>query len=112
VTKQAVPLKNMRLTLTLSLLHDNTYIHYDTKMEDVGNIIWQKEFSADLGQPLAIYYEKDNAYFRKFENGTVVSSPDSDVKVNFEHQMIDTTTGNKATSFTVKAGDGRIFLKP
>jgi hypothetical protein len=111
VTKQPVDIKNMRLALTLSLLNDNTYLSYDNKMEDVGVVLWQKEFSAELGKPLGKYYQKDNAYWREFENGIVVSSPYSDVAVVFEREYTDVTTGKTSNSFTIEKGDGRIFIK-
>jgi hypothetical protein len=75
ISKKAVGLNTMRLALTLSLLNDRMYLHYDKGAEEVGNILWQKEFSVDLGKPLGKYYKKDNAYWREFEKGIVVSSP-------------------------------------
>lgn len=111
VTKEQVDPKNMRLALTLSLLSNNTYLSYDNKMEEIGSVLWQQEFSANLGAPLGDYYEKDNAYWRDFENGTVVSSPDANVTVNFDDQYTDVTSGEASDSFIIDKGDGRIFVR-
>jgi hypothetical protein len=111
VTKESVDIKNMRLALTLSLLNNNTYLSYDNKMEEIGSVLWQQEFSAELGEPLGPYYEKDNAYWRDFENGVVVSSPDADVNVSFDVNYTDVTTDQMAKSFTIETGNGRIFIK-
>jgi len=71
-------MNKMRLGLTLSLLNDNTYFAYDFGPRDHGQAWWFPEYDADLGNPMGAYYEKDNTYFRDFEKGTVVSSPDTD----------------------------------
>ena len=110
VTKETVPISNMRLALCLSLLNDNTYLHYDSKMEDIGNVMWQPEFGARLGQPLGEYYEKDNAYFRDFENGVVVCVPHTDIEVIFDVEMTDITTDTTSTTFNIAEGDGRIYI--
>jgi len=110
VTKEQIDPKNMRLALSLSLLNDNTYLSYDNKMEEIGSVLWQQEFSAELGEPLGSYYEKDLAYWRDFDNGVVVSSPNSNVTVTFENDYVDITTGEISKSFTVEEGDGRIFI--
>lgn len=110
VTKQPIDTKNMRLALSLSLLNNITYLCYDDSLEDVGSILWQQEFSAEIGEPLGSYYEKDNAYFREFENGIVVSSPNTNVTVNFDDTYTDATIGEISTSFTIEQGDGRIFI--
>ena len=110
VTKQEVDPKNIRLALTLSLLNNNTYLSYDSKMEDIGSVLWQQEFSAEIGNPLGLYYEKDGAYWRDFENGVVVSSPNVNVNVVFDVDYVDVTTGETTKSFTVEEGDGRIFI--
>jgi hypothetical protein len=110
VTKEPVDLKNMRLALTLSLLNDNTYLSYDNKMEEIGSVLWQEEFSVELGDPLDSYYEKDNAYWRDFEKGVVVSSPDTNVTVSFDKDYIDVTTNEISQSFEIDQGDGRIFI--
>ena len=102
----------MRLGLTLSLLNDNTYFTYDFGPRDHGQAWWFDEYDADLGKPLGDYYKKDNAYFRDFEKGTVVSSPYSSVSVSFDTEHQDITTKTKSTSFTIGKGDGRIFIKP
>jgi hypothetical protein len=104
-------LKKMRLGLTLSLLNDNTYFTYDFGPRDHGQDWWFPEYDVNLGKPLGKYYKKDNAYWRDFENGVVVSSPYSDVAINFDGEMRDVTTGTKDISFTVEKGDGRIFIK-
>jgi hypothetical protein len=104
-------LKRMRLGLTLSLLNDNTYFTYDFGPRDHGQAWWFKEYNVDLGRPLGKYYKKDNAYWREFEKGVVVSSPYSDVDVNFDGEYIDITTGVKSKSFMIEGGDGRIFVK-
>jgi hypothetical protein len=103
-------MNRMRLGLTLSLLNDNTYFAYDFGPRDHGQAWWFPEYDADLGQPLGEYYEKDNAYFRDFENGIVVSSPNSEVNVSLGENHTDISTGTKSTSFTINKGDGRILL--
>lgn len=104
-------LKRMRLGLTLSLLNDNTYFTYDVGPRDHGQAWWFLEYDANLGLPLGEYYKKDNAYWRDFENGVVVSSPYTDVTVTFEVPHTDVTTGTTAQSFTIEKGDGRIFVR-
>jgi hypothetical protein len=104
-------LSKMRLGLTLSLLNDNTYFTYDFGPRDHGQAWWFPEYDVDLGSPLTSYYFEDNAYWREFEKGIVVSCPYGDVTVNFDQEYIDVTTGITGTSFVIKKGDGRIFLK-
>jgi hypothetical protein len=105
--------KKMRLGLTLSLLNDNTYFTYDFGPRNHGSAWWFKEYDVDLGKPLGKYYKKDNAYWREFEKGivvSVVSSPYSKTAVSFDREYTDATTGQKSKSFTVEKGDGRIFI--
>ena len=104
-------MNRMRLGLTLSLLNDNTYFTYDFGPRNHGQAWWFPEYDADLGVPLETYYEKDNAYWREFENGTVVCSPDTDVTVTFDTIHKDITTSEQSQTFEVSQGDGRIFLK-
>ena len=104
-------LEKMRLGLTLSLLNDNTYFAYDFGPRDHGQAWWFPEYDADLGDPLGAYYEKDNAYWREFEKGTVVSSPNTDVAATFDAVHTDVTTGEQSQTFEVSQGDGRIFIK-
>ena len=104
-------LKKMRLGLTLSLLNDNTYFTYDFGPRDHGQAWWFSEYDADLGSPLGNYYKKDNAYWREFERGIVISSPYSRISVSFEEEYIDATTQNKSKSFNIDKSDGRIFIK-
>jgi len=104
-------MNKMRLGLTLSLLNDNTYFAYDFGPRDHGQAWWFPEYDADLGNPMGAYYEKDNTYFRDFEKGTVVSSPDTDETVTFDTIHTDITTNEQSQSFVVKKGDGRIFIK-
>ena len=111
VTKQPIDPKNMRLALSLSLLNDNTYLSYDDKMEDIGYVLWQPEFSVNIGEPVGSYYKQENAYFRDFENGVVVSSPNSLVNVTFDSEYTDVTTGEISDSFVIERGDGRVFIK-
>lgn len=101
----------MRLSLTLSLLFDNTYFTYDFGPRDHGQAWWYPEYDVQLGKSLGDHYHKDNAYWRDFEHGTVVSAPNADVMVEFIQEHTDVTTGIRATFFTVEKGDGRIFLK-
>lgn len=104
-------MNKMRLGLTLSLLNDNTYFAYDVGPRDHGQAWWFPEYDADLGNPLGAYYEKDNAYWREFENGAVISSPDTDVTVIFDTIHTDITTNEQSQTFEVNQGDGRIFIE-
>jgi len=104
-------LNRMRLGLTLSLLSDDTYFTYDFGSRDHGQAWWFPEYDADLGRPLDDYRETDNAYYRDFEKGIVVSSPNSDVTVDFDEEYTDLTTGITSMTFTVRKGDGRVFLR-
>ena len=104
-------MKRMRLGLTLSLLNDNTYFAYDFGPRDHGQAWWYPEYDVDLGEPLGDYYKKDNAYWREFENGIVVSSPYSNVNVSFDEEYADSTSGVTSKTFTVEKEDGRIFVK-
>jgi len=51
----------------------------------------------------------DVAYWREFEKGIVVSSPNSDTAINFDKEYTDISTNKKSASFIVGKGDGRIF---
>ncbi len=104
-------LKKMRLGLSLSLLNDNTYFAYDFGPRDHGQDWWFPEYDVNLGKPEGEYYKKDDAYWRNFENGLVVSSPYSDVEVLLDEERTDITTGEKSRLFVVEKGDGRIFVK-
>lgn len=104
-------LKRMRLGLTLSLLHDNTYFAYDFGPRDHGQAWWFPEYEVELGAPLNTYYRKDNAYWRVFEKGIVVSAPYAAVTVDFDGLYTDVTTGVTSHSFVIEKGDGRIFIK-
>jgi len=103
-------LTRMRLGLTLSLLHDNTYFTYDVGPRDHGDAWWYDEYEALLGAPEGEYYVDDNAHFRKFENGVVVSSPYEYIDVNFDKPMRDMMNGETGLSFRVQKGDGNIFM--
>jgi hypothetical protein len=104
-------LERMRLGLTLSLLNDNTYVAYDFGPRDHGQAWWFPEYEAELGEPLGDYYEKDGAYWRQFENGTVVSSPHTNISIVFEEEYTDASTGETSKTFSIGEGDGRIFTK-
>ena len=104
-------LKRMRLGLTLSLLSDNTYFTYDVGPRDHGQAWWFDEYDIRIGKPLGEYYKKDNAYWREFEKGIVVSSPNSDTAINFDKEYIDISTNKKSVSFIIDKGDGRIFIE-
>ncbi|MBU0461009.1 MAG: putative glycoside hydrolase family 15 protein [Nanoarchaeota archaeon] len=104
-------LKKMRLGLTLSMLNDNTYFTYDFGPRDHGQAWWFPEYNVDLGRPLGGYYKKENAYWRNFEKGIVVSSPYSDITFSSDETYKDATTGINSGSFTIEKGDGRIFIK-
>ncbi len=104
-------LNRMRLGYTLSLLNDNTFFTYDFGPRDHGQAWWFPEFNVDLGAPLTNYYQKGNAYLREFQNGVVVSSPDTMVNITFDEKFTDITTGIKAKSFVINKGDGRILLR-
>jgi hypothetical protein len=104
-------LNRMRLGLTLSLLNDNTCFTYDFGPRDHGQAWWFPEYDADLGKPLGKYYKKGDAYYREFEKGIVVCSPDADTTVSFDNEYTDITTNVISRSYTVEKGDGRIFIK-
>jgi hypothetical protein len=104
-------LERMRLGLTLSLLNDNTYFAYDFGPRDHGQAWWFPEYDSELGEPLGNYYEKYGAYWRDFENGVVVSSPNAEVAVEFEQGHTDLTSGETSKTFIVQTGDGRIFIR-
>jgi hypothetical protein len=111
VTKQDLGSKNMRLALTLSLLNDNTYLAYEQSLEEVGSILWQQEFSAALGSPKSTYYEMENAYWREFENGVVISSPYFGITAIFDEEYyIDATTGEASNSYEIEKGDGKVLI--
>jgi hypothetical protein len=101
----------MRLGLTLSLLHDTTYVSYDFGPRDHGQAWWLPEYDANLGEPLRPYYTKDDAYWREFERGIVIASPHTDLTVSFEEEYTDVTTGISAKTFEIQKGDGRIFVR-
>lgn len=103
--------KKMRLGLTLSLLNDNTYFTYDFGPRDHGEDWWFPEYDVNLGKPVGEYYKKRNAYYRNFEKGMVISSPDSDTNVVFDEKYTDITSGITSMTFTISKGDGRIFVK-
>ena len=104
-------LNKMRLGLTLSLLNDNTYFTYDFGPRDHGQAWWFSEYDVDLGRPLGRYYRKDGVYYRHFEKGIVVASPDIETTVTLDAEHIDITSGNRATVFAIHRGDGRILVK-
>lgn len=104
-------LKRMRLGLTLSLLNDNTFFTYDFGPRIHGQAWWFPEYDAILGKPLGHYYEKDNAYWREFERGLVISSPYTEATVTLGEPHTDVTTGLTSTTFVVAKGDGRILVK-
>jgi hypothetical protein len=105
-------MNKMRLGLVLSLLNDNTYFTYDFGPRDHGQAWWFPEYDVNLGSPLGDYYRQGDAYYREFENGTIVTSPYSRTDVSFTGELTDVTTGEKSDSFTIEEGDGRIFIKP
>lgn len=106
-----IDLKKMQLGLTLSMLNDNTYFTYDFGPRDHGQAWWFPEYDVDLGAPLGAYDIKENAYWREFENGFVVSSPDADTTIEFDHEFTDITTNTLSKNFTIEKGDGRIFIR-
>jgi hypothetical protein len=104
-------LNRMRLGLTLSLLNDNTYFTYDFGPRDHGQAWWFPEYDVKLGKPLGNYYKKGDAYYREFEKGIVVCSPDADTAISFDGEYTDVSTNVRSRSFVVEKGDGRIFIK-
>jgi len=97
--------------LILAGLSLNTYFTYDVGPRDHGQAWWFDEYDVRLGKPLGKYYKKDNAYWREFEKGIVVSSPNSDTAINFDKEYTDISTNKKSASFIVDKGDGRIFIE-
>lgn len=106
-----IDLNKMRLGLVLSLLNDNTCFTYDFGPRDHGQAWWFKEYNANLGRPVGDYYRENDAYYREFENGIVVASPDTTSTVILSSEYTDITTGERAASFVIEEGDGRILLK-
>jgi hypothetical protein len=104
-------LNKMRLGLTLSLLSDRTFFTYDFGPRDHGQAWWFKEYDVDLGKPMGNYYRVGDSYYRDFENGVVVASPNKATLVTFSKEYTDITSGATSTSFHIKDGDGRIFIK-
>jgi len=104
-------LSKMRLGLVLSLLTDNTYFTYDFGPRDHGQAWWFDEYDVNLGEPLGPYYEQGDAYYREFESGLVVAAPYSDATVILDSPHTDFTSGNTASEFLVRAGDGRVYVR-
>jgi len=102
-------LNKMRLGLVLSMMFDNTYFTYDFGPRDHGQAWWFNEYDVDLGKPLGDYYRKGDAYYREFENGTVVAAPYSNVTVSFIAEHINISTGEKAFSFNMAKNDAAIY---
>ncbi|MBN2335524.1 hypothetical protein JXL21_08175 [Candidatus Bathyarchaeota archaeon] len=101
--------EKMRLGLTLSLLNDDTYFTYDFGPRDHGQAWWFDEYDADLGEPIGVYYEKEGAYWREYENGVVVAAPDG-TEVSFTEEHTDVTTNQTSKTFQIEEDDGRIYL--
>jgi hypothetical protein len=104
-------LEKMRLGLTMSMLNDNTFFTYDFGPRNHGQSWWFSEYDVELGNPLGNYYENGEAYYRKFEKGLIVVAPYSETMVFFDEEHVDITSGEKALSFGINKGDGRIFIK-
>ena len=104
-------MNKMRLGLTLSMMGDNTYFTCDFGPRDHGQAWWFPEYDVNLGSPLGPYYRQGDAYYREFENGTVVASPYSRTEVSFDGEATDITTGEKSNTFYIDEGDGRIYLQ-
>lgn len=60
--------------------------------------------------PWGLFFEREGARWREFENGIVVSAPDG-AEISFDEELTDVTTGISSTSFVIEAGDGRIFTR-
>lgn len=101
----------MRMGLTLSLLNDNTYFTYDIGGRDHGDAWWFNEYEVDLGRLVEAKYKEGGGYRRDFEKGTVICAPDKDVDVVFSEEYTDVSTGQRGKAFTIKQGDGRIYLR-
>lgn len=104
-----IDMNKMRLGLTLSLLGDNTYFTYDVGPRDHGQAWWYPEYDASLGEPLGDYYEDEDAYYREYENGTVVTAPYG-ASVTFDEEHVDVSTCVSSKEFSIDEGDGRIYL--
>ena len=105
-----VDMNRMRLGLTLSLLNENTYYTYDIGPRDHGQAWWYPEYDVKLGDPLGEYFREEDAYLREYELGYVVAAPDG-AQITFNNTVIDVTSNQTSTSFTITKGDGRIYLK-
>ncbi|MBN1211578.1 MAG: hypothetical protein JXA92_03295 [candidate division Zixibacteria bacterium] len=101
----------MRLGLTLSLLNNNTLFTYDFGPREHGQAWWFPEYDAGLGEPVGNYYLKDEAYYREFETGFVVASPNRETAIALDEEHIDVTSGERSRIFHIEKGDGRIYVK-
>ena len=101
----------MRLGLVLSLLTDRAFFTYDFGPRDHGQAWWFKEYDVNLGKPIGEYYRVGDSYYRDFENGVVVASPNKATVVALKKEYTDITSGATSSSFHINDGDGRIFIK-
>jgi len=104
-------MNKMRLGLVLSLLSDRAFFTYDFGPRDHGQAWWFKEYDVDLGKPIGEYYRVGDSYYRDFENGVVVASPNKATVVALKKEYTDITSGATSSSFHINDGDGRIFIK-
>jgi len=110
-------LNRMRATTTLALTHSNGYTLFagpnDLPGEDhLHN--WYPFWDKTLGKPLAAMIKRpDGAFQREFEGGTVVYNPMGNGKITvvFSDPRRSAATGQSATTFTLDAMDGDLYLK-
>ena len=68
-----------------------------------------------LGKPISTMLKRqDGAFQREFEGGTVVYNPmgNSTITIVFTDARSSVSTGKTATTFTLEAMDGDLYLKP
>ena len=109
-TKEDIGDDKFRLALTLSMMYDNTYLAYHQSLAEVATILWEDEFSVDLGRPLSTIYELGNSYVREFEKGVVISSPYASFTYIFDDEFLDVSTGKVTNTISVDRNDGKILL--
>lgn len=112
-------LNRMRATTTLMLTHSNGYVLFAGKDPPTSNLatkqhIFYPFWDKTLGKPIATMIKRpDGAFQREFDGGTVIYNPmgNGAIKVVFTETRRSAATGQSATTFTLDAMDGDLYLK-